>query len=217
MKPPKLIVSLTAAVCALAVCNVHAQITNIVTFSATTFTQGQTNDNGTITTLGPTATASRNTTQLLEELSPILAPGTGLSKAAKLVLITGHEGANFAVIDGANFYDLSPSGLKIMGLSFPGENQITAGKQADDSPLKSTTQLQLITLTYDDGKLQFALQGLGTITQTDTTPVKGIYTETTKAKIADMTGEGSSGSGPFVATGSLSISGKGELSVPPPS
>ena len=73
----------------------------------------------------------------------------------------------------------------------------------------------MVTLNFNDGgNLQFSLQGLGSSTTVDTAPVAGVYTEIFKAKVTSMTGEGSSdGSGPFVATGSLTVTGKASLSL----
>jgi hypothetical protein len=223
MRPLKLIVSLAAAVCTFVTVNASAQqgiITNSVTFSATTFTQGGTNDNGTITTYTNAAVSSHSTIQILQELSNDIGPFT---RAAKLVLLTGQAGADFAVIDGTNFYDIG--GSNIMTLSFPGENRIRSGKTSDVNPgvrSPSTTDIQLITLNFDDtsvgGSLTFTLTGVLNVTQTDTTPVNSTYTETVKAKVINMVGEGSGGgntvgANPFVATGTLTVTGKGTLTI----
>src|SRR5689334_13730939 len=126
MKPPKIVVSLAAVICSFAVTSAPAQnaITNLVTFSAVTYTQGATNDNGTITTFGPTVKAPHGTTGqtgLLGELGKVLTPP--ISKSAKLVLIAPQNGGPiFGVLDGANLYDLSAS--NIMSLSFA-DNDIT--------------------------------------------------------------------------------------------
>lgn len=231
MRLLKLMTSIAAGACAFAVCNTRAQssTTNAVTFSAVTYTQGATNDNGTITTYEKITKASHNTLMLLEEINKAVNTNS-FSKTAKLVLISSHgDGGGpptFAVIDGANFYDLSPSGYNIMALSQPGNNRIISGTQVDNSPEKKTTQMQLISVSYNDtgsgtgtlpltgnGSLAFSLTGMGTILQSDTaTNSSGIYTDMLKASIASMTGEGTSGTNPFVATGVISASGKGPLS-----
>src|SRR5215469_13824949 len=94
MKPPRT-VSIAAMICSLAVTSAQAQnaITNLVTFSAVTYTQGSTNDNGTITTYGATVKASHGTTGqtgLLGQLGKVLTPP--ISKSAKLVLIAPKNG-----------------------------------------------------------------------------------------------------------------------------
>ena len=227
MKPPKLVLTLAAVICSFAVTSSRAQnaTTNLVTFNALTFNQNPTtNDNGTTTTFGPIVKQSHGTsgqTGLLHEIGRAVSPVNGLTAAAKLVLIAPHNAQpKFAVIDGANFYDLSDTGSNIMSLSFPGNNRIKAGTQSDTTVQRSTTEVQLITINYDDtalvdGGLQFTLTGVGTVIQSDTAPVNGTYIDTLNAKITPMVGEGSSGE-PFVATGSVTISGKGPLTVPPP-
>lgn len=214
MKPIKLITSLAAVACALAVSSARAQssITNLVTFNVLTYTELGTTTNGSTITYN-VAKAPHSSTQLLhEELGPLLNTN-GLSAAAKVVLITGNAGAGFAVIDGTNFYDLSSS--NIMTLSI-GNNKIRAGTQSDASPERKTVDMQVLTVQYDDtsigGSLKFSLQGLASIAQTDTTPVNGTYTETVKAK-ATLAGEGSSPN-LFVATAVMNVSGHGTLTVP---
>lgn len=215
----KLIIPLVASLCVLAVSSAKAQsaTTNFVTFVATTYTQGPTNDSGTITTLGPTAKATHPTVQLLQEVGQVT--GNSFSASAKLALIASHDSEpQFAVIDGANFVWVS----NIMSFSF-GDNRIKSGTQSDTTVQRSTTELQLITFNYDDtgvgGNLRFFLTGLGTIAESDTAPVNGTTTETLKGKITSMTGEGESigngqGDGPFVASGGMVVTGKGTLSVP---
>jgi len=223
----KFTLTLAAVISSFGIASSQAQnaTTNSVVFNALTFTQSSTtNDNGTTTTIGPIVKAPHTTVGangLLHEIGRAVSPVNGLTTAAKLVLIAPQNGQPiFAVIDGVNFYDLSDSGFNIMSLSFPGNNRIKTGIQSDTTVQKSTTEMQLITLNYDDtglvdGGLQFSLTGIGTVVQADTAPVNGAYVETLKAKITSMTGEGSS-DGPFVATGSVTISGKGNLTVPVP-
>jgi hypothetical protein len=226
MRRSKLIVSLAAAVCAFAVCNAHAQTTNIVTFSATETSQGTiSTTQGTNTSFALAKASGVSTADVIEELG--LATTNNFSKAAKLVIISGNDAPTFAVIDGANFVDVSA----IMNLSFPSENNVQSGienggpKGSGGTGLafKTLKQLQILELDFNDidigqgHDIQFSLRGLATATTTDTVPSSaGVYTETFSAKITSMTGDGTKDGVPFVATGSLSASGKGVLTLPPP-
>ncbi len=224
MNLKKLIIPIATIVCALAVSSARAAVTNTVVFSATTFSQSPTNSsNGTNTSFGKIASSSHNTAQLIEQLGR--ATGNSFSKTAKLVLIIGNGGpSGFQVIDGANTVDVSD----FLNIN-TGENDITGGIENGNTglPFPTTTEDQIVTLQYDDtsvlgdtNSLQFTLQGLGTVTTTDGVPNQGgTYTQTFKATVIDMTGEGfsgdSSGPVPFVATGKLTVSGKGTQTLTP--
>ncbi len=213
MNLKKLIIPIATIVCALAVSSARAAVTNNFVFSATTFSQSPTNSsNGTNTSFGKIATSSHNTAQLIQELGK--AVGTTFSSSAQLVLIIGNGGpSGFRVIDGGTATDVSD----FMNID-TGNNDITAGIENGNTGLAfpTTTEDQIVTLQFDDtgarggAGLQFSLQGLGTITSTDGVPNSGgTYTQSFKASIIDMTGEGSGDSVPFVASGKVSLSGKG--------
>lgn len=232
--------TIAAGVCVFAVCNARAQsaTTNAVTFTATTYQQGNitTNSSGT-EKIYVTTKQVHNTAALLGQISAgILGTnGVGFSKAAKLVLIVSHGTNNnnnvptFAVIDGTNFYDLSSNtngGYNIMNMG-SGDDQTTSGTEGINSPEKKTTQVQLLYVNFNntgtgtagnlplsgDGSLFFNITGLGTINQSDTaTNSAGIYTETLKASITGMTGQGGGGDQGFVVSAMMSVSGKGLLS-----
>ncbi len=103
----------------------------------------------------------------------------------------------------------------------PGTNFVQSGVQNGDTDLAFRTLKQMIPVEVDfndiglhASDLQFSLRGLASGTTTDTVPsTNGVYTETFSAKITDMTGGGTKGGTNFVATGSVSASGKGELSL----
>jgi hypothetical protein len=212
MKLQKVLVPIVAVVCILAARTASAGITNIVTFKATTFEESTVTSDGTSTTFGAVKTSSHDTAQLIGQLGSDTS--NNFSSAAKLALIDN----TFVVIDGTNIVDVSA----IVSISF-GNNSIKSGKKNDSTGLASPSlkELQVVTLTFDDtnpsigGDLQFSLQGIANATEADTTPSGGVYTESLKAKVTSMTGEGSSGGKPFVATGSLSVSGRGSLVLPP--
>ena len=213
--------------CVLALSNVRATavvvssgVTNLVTFSAVSISQGAPTTNGSVVTY-TTHTGHASNASLLSELSgPVL--GATLSPSAKLVLITGN-GATFAVIDGANFYDLSSltntNGGSIMTLE-TGDLKITSGTQSDATIEENKTQTQLISVSFDDTglgghNLTFNLTGLAVYSESRTTPVALKYTDTVKGKISSMTGTGSFDGSPFVATATISFSGKAALTEVP--
>jgi len=232
--------SIATGVCVFAACNAGAQsaTTNGVTFTATTYQQGNitTNSSGT-ERIYATTKQVHNTAALLGQISAAIlgTNGVGFSKAAKLVLIVSHGTNNnnnvptFAVIDSTNFYDLSSNtngGYNIMNMG-SGDDQSTAGTEFINSPEKKTTQVQILYVNFNntgtgspgnlpltgDGSLFFDITGLGTVNQSDTaTNSSGIYTETLKASITGMTGQGGGGDQSFVISAMISVSGKGTLS-----
>lgn len=216
MRLVKLMTSLAAGVCVLAACSARAQVTNHVTFSAVSVNQGAINDNGTNTTFAAPKVQGANNAKLLQEIGAALNVSF---TAPKLVLITGNGGAGFAVIDGANFYDLSSAGFNIMNISDPLNIQVKSGKQSDVGVQEKTTQKIPITIVYDDtssgtgNQLAFTLSGIVTVTETRTTPAvgTGIYTDTESGKISGLTGGGTSKGNPFTATGSIEFSGSAKL------
>ncbi|HLX70765.1 MAG TPA: hypothetical protein VKV04_14145 [Verrucomicrobiae bacterium] len=210
MKSPRLLISVAVAVCAFAI-NVQAQTTNTVTFKATLTIQGpETTVQGTNNSFAVEKPTGLSTAELIGELGT--ATSHQFSKAAKLVLVDGE----FAVIDGITNVDVSG----IMTLT-PGTNFVQSGVQNGDTDLAFRTLKQMIPVEVDfndiglhASDLQFSLRGLASGTTTDTVPsTNGVYTETFSAKITDMTGGGTKGGTNFVATGSVSASGKGELSL----
>jgi hypothetical protein len=211
--------SIATGLCAFAVGTAQASTTNLVTFAATTFSQGATNSsNGTNTAFGATITKARSTADILHELGN--ATTNSFSTAAKLVLITGNDKPQFVVVDGANVVDVHG----IVSIQHPGNQKIRSGTENGQTQLAFPTlkELQIIELDFDDtsypngSHLNFFLIGLANVTTTDTIPsATGVYTETFKGKVTSMTGEGSSDSGSFVATGSLTVSGKSTTSLVP--
>lgn len=230
MRPPKLIVSLAAAACAFAVCNAHAQLTNNVTFSLTMTTNAPGVTNGDKTTY-TTKSSSLNNASLLQEIGKALNVDTNitgtnitLTSAAKLVLVTG-QGADFGVIDGTNAYPLTS--IMTINSTNQGVESGTVSTNANGLP-RSTRQTMLIVLNYDDTSiltnagegLQFSLTGLVNVSTTDSgLTTTDTYTEQQSAKFAGA-GEGQKGGTngtPFICTGTVMVTGKGELTPQPPS
>ena len=209
----------------MAACSSRAQVTNSVVFHAVSINQGFTTNNGTVTTFAPPKTEAANNAKLLGEIGKAMnVNGTGsFTAAAKLVLITANGGGTpiFAVIDGANFYDLSsnPGGSNIMNISIPLEIQVTSGTESDSTVQEKKTQRIPLTIIYDDtpdtgagnvGNLMFNISGIVTVSETRTAPVNNVYTDTLKGKIS-MSGGGSSGGNPFVATATFVFGGSAKL------
>jgi hypothetical protein len=216
--------SIAAGVCVLAACGARAQITNNVVFQAVTVTQGTNGLKGTNTFFGPPKTASHNTANFLQEVGrAVLGEGNHFSSAAKLVLINGN-GSKFAVIDGANFYDIS----SIMSADNQvSTNKVKSGTQNGNGgsgtglAFPTIKKTELLVLNYDDtgtalgsSGLQFTIVGIATSSTTDSTPNGvGIYTETFKATLKGM-GSGVDQNGEFVVpAASLTVSGTGTLSL----
>lgn len=221
MKPLRVVVSMAAAVCALAVCNAHATVsaafTNFVTLSLTQTIQGTSSTvDGTNTSYAKPSRASHNTAGLIAELGTVTA--NTFSKNAKLVYIEGGTGATgFAVIDGSTFVSVS----NIMSLNTQvSTNKVKSGIQNGNTGLSFPTisNVEILELDYSDvgiggGSLAFTLAGVATSTKTDTVPSStGAYTETFSGKLTGA-GDGISGSTPFILTGTASFSGKGDLSL----
>jgi hypothetical protein len=182
-----------------------------VTISATMFTQsaGKPVD-GTNNTYAPPQATTCKTADIIQ----ILGTDTGhnFSPVAKLALIDGQA----VVIDGATLVSVT----NLVSISTVGVNRIKSGTQNGDTNLGFPTlkKLELMEFDFDDtgvgGDFHFYMTGLSRLSFTDTEPTStGTYTETYKAKVGSMAGEGSDQNGPFVITGSLSIAGKGTLGL----
>jgi hypothetical protein len=219
-----LITSIAAAVCVLAVSSARAQsaVTNSATLSFLQYLEANPTTNGSTITYKVVKEPHTSAQLIQDELAPLITNIThvAISSAAKLVLLTGNNGATFGIVDGANFYDLSTNGYGVMTFDFPGGNnvKVKSGTESDITTQKNTTQTQVIKITFDDtgigGGLTFSLQGVATITETATAVVSGTYTDTVKAK-ATLAGNGYQSGFPFVVTSTMSISGSGKLSPVP--
>lgn len=233
MKFKSLTALIGAAVCVLAVSGARAEVpyfvTNEVAFKAVSTSPVSTNDNSTTTTYIAHTAAANNAT-LLAELGPVVISNS-FSASAKLVLVTGNNDMPFfAVIDGANFYNLSSNGvggLNIMNMGFPNDVQVQSGSQSDSTSQKSITDTRQIIIGFDDtgitngiyhGNLQFALSGIVTYTEMRSAiSTARTVTDVVKGKASSLTGVGSYAANPFVVTtATISFSGKGTFTVPVP-
>lgn len=134
-------------------------------------------------------------------------PSNSFPKNATLAL----AGNGFVVLDGTNLL-LNVSDI----MSFNrGETKVISGRQNTVTGLASPKahQLQIAGIIFDDtfihggNNLKFNLSGVLTQTTTDTTPAKGVYTETQTLKITTAAGDGSSQNVPFICTGTVSATG----------
>jgi hypothetical protein len=205
MKLKQLITPFAAALYVFAAGNLYASSTNIFTFKATVFPQGAQQTVSNITTSAAAKSISVATADIISALGTDTT--NTFSKSAKLELI-GH---GFAVVDGANIVDVS----SFIALSF-GTNDIESGKFDNNTEIALPTlkDSEIVTLTFSDATTKFYLTGLAVATTTDSTPKNGVYTETFKATVSSMTGEGVRNGIPFVATGTLSGSGKSVFPAP---
>jgi hypothetical protein len=226
MKPPKLIISLAIAICAFSALSAYAQTatTNTVNLTVTMTTQASIDTvQGTNTSYTLNKPFGLKTADIISELG--LATAHNFSTTAKLVIINSTVGnPTFAVIDGGNFVDVSG----IMSLNPAGSNPVQSGIQNGGPQGSGGTglafptlkQMLLVELDFNDvgmgqsSDFNFSLRGIASGTTTDTKPsASGIYTETMSVKISNMSGDGSQGGIPFVATGIMTASGKGNLSL----
>jgi hypothetical protein len=204
--------------------SLQAQLTQILTITATASLQGGSTDNGTVTTYAAPIKHTADTKQILAFLAQDENVegnygSTNFPSGAKLVIAA--NGA-FQVLDKSD--NLLVDVSDILSSSNPGTNNIFSGKQNDTNGLASptTTDLSLLTITFDDSNvgegavgLTFSMTGIGTGKTTDTTPnvSTGAYTETDSGSLTSATGEGSYQGDPLVVTGSAKASGKGTLNI----
>ena len=213
MKSVKLMTFIAAAVCAFAVSNARAQTTtNFVTLTVTINQQGPIVTNSTAhgetnIVFGPTSVKTYSTTKFIQE---VLGPDIGITNftsAAKLA----QTNQQWVVIDGANTVDVSSDFS-----TSPGDVQIEAGTQSQVTFLAAPkiTGLVVLTLNYNDGKVQFSVSGLANGSTMDTVPNNaGDYTETGKTSVMTMAGLGSNQTGPIIVTAKASTSSKTQLNI----
>jgi hypothetical protein len=195
--------------------------TNTITVAFTASVQGNTNDDGTITTVAAPSKHSVATANLLSWLA--LAengegnfPSNSFPSGAKLVVFQ----QDFMVLDKNNNLLVDVSDI-ISATDSKFGVSVVSGKQNDTTGLAATseTELHLLTIHYDDtgipgsNNVKFYLMGMMTSTTTDTAPNSStqIYTETQSHKLASGIGEGFYQGQPFTITGTLSAIGKGNF------
>jgi hypothetical protein len=140
-----------------------------------------------------------NTAGFIAELGHVTT--NSFSRAAKLQVISGPN-SQFAVSDGTNFV-LIPT--NIVSINPTTGNSVVSGKETSTSLREK--ELMVFDLAFNDvgmggSDLQFSLRGIGSITISAT-----MTSATTSARIT-MIGEGTEGGTNFVATASLSGSGR---------
>jgi hypothetical protein len=226
MKLQKTILLFTAALSALTGVSAQAKdIVQTVTISLMTIPQNSGTSTATTTNIPPAKASVHSMPEFLSRLAQDeFAEGNWASNsfpagAALAVVPSQGNNADFAVIRGTNILvDVSDI------ISFGSDNiEIVSGAQNLQTGLASpsTKKVHLGELSFDDsqapnpnGSLTFTLQGIFTETTVDTAPKNGVYTETRTAKMTSGTGDGTSPSGPFVCTGTVSATGKAALSIP---
>lgn len=215
-----------AALCAFIGLQAKANdIIQTITLSVTATAQNNNGtSNGTTTNVPPPSISTHTTTEFLARLAQDESieghwSSNSFPAAAKLAVVPGSGGADFAVILGTNILvDVSDI------ISFDGgNNEIVSGAQNLQTGLASpmTKKVHLGKIMFDDsavgnpnGSLTFFLQGVFTETTMDTAPTStGAYTETRTAKMTSGAGEGSKGGNPFICTGMVSATGKANLQL----
>jgi hypothetical protein len=195
----------------------HAQDTNLVTFTAVAEMQGGTNDNGANSTILAPVRQAMNTKQILEFLAQDEnAAGRYASPnfPAGAKLMVGSVSGDLQVWDRNNKFLVDVTNILKVSR---GTNVVMNGKINDSTGLNNhtVTREYILKFNYDDtavlGSLgfQFYLQGLTKKTDTQGTPDKnGVYTETVLNEMSVANGDGNSNGLPFVISGSVIISGK---------
>ncbi len=219
MKLKNLMISIAAGLGISLTFNASAQL-QYLTINFTTFSQRTITDNGTNVFAAAPKAQSHNTAEVLSTLAKDkAAQGNWLSNSFPAGARLAVAENSFVVVSGTNILiDVSDI------LSFTnGVNEIVSGKKNDFTGLSSptATRLQIGKLTFDDtaiqggAGIQFYLQGVLSQSETDSTPVNGVYTSSFSAKLSSGTGEGtnSSGGSAFVLTGTITASGKAKLTL----
>ena len=221
-----------AALLLLIAGNLQAQTTNLVTITATATVQNPNTADNQINTTTPAPTTLTVDTKKILALLAVSEGGEGnytnttFPSGAKLVLLpdTGN-GPIFAVLGKTNNVLISDVS-DILTFTAGGTYQaiVQSGKINDNTQLSnpSTTNQQIVTITYDDtsagGNLQFSLSGVDVSTVTDV-PVKKSttkYLETESDSATGMSGDGNdtdtnSNVNPLVITGSFTALGSATL------
>lgn len=206
-----------AALC-LGAGGLHAQVTQVITITATASVQGASSysyNNKTYVTTYTTAAPTIKSVAT-KDILKLLATDyqTTFPSGAKLVM-DGSSG-DVEVVDKSGNLLQDVSG--IMSFSNPGNNNIQSGKSTSQFNLGTFSNDQLLTLNFNDtalgGPLQFYMTGIGTGKKTDTTPNKtGAYTETDSGTLSSATGEGTYNGSEFICSGNASASGKATLTA----
>jgi hypothetical protein len=205
--------------------NVQAQYTNLITITATAELQGSSSDNGSVTTLAAPVSEAMGTKQILQFMATDEnAAGdygsTTFPSGAKLVEIDSANGSDYQVLDESNNFIVDVTNVFDIVHS---TNEVFTGKISDSTGLNDPTVItkHINRYTYNDWSISggvgfcFTLQGLGTLTLTDTTPRDGVYTETKTSKTPSAAGQGNYQGTSFVITGSMTQTRSGKFTLPP--
>ena len=232
MKTTNMILAGAVALAALTLnAPLQAQVTNVITLTATSQSQQATTTNGTtITTAAPNKT-SINTKMILGFLAQDeYAEGKYVTNTfpagAQLVVINDNGCPIFQVLSSSNTFLVDVSDIIFVDQGRLG-NDIFSGQRngANGLAIKKFTDQRLLTFGFNDFYvhdtygdvvgLTFYMNGLMTSTTTDTTPDSSKhYTESHTGKMANAAGEGVFQGQPFVITGTLNVSGKSTLTLP---
>ena len=214
----------------LAVVSVQAQVTNLISISATAEMQGNTNDNGTVTAIaGPLRDriTTKDVLSLLaeDENAEGNYDAASFPSGAKLVVIitgpvTGGGTTDFQVLDKKGDYLTDVS--DILSLT-EGTNAIYYGKMNDSSGvyIPTLTEKRIISLQFYDlginrgAGFEFFLRGMATRTVADTKPKGDVYEETRIDKFTDGEGTGTYKDIHFILTGTLELNGQAMFVVAP--
>jgi hypothetical protein len=198
--------------------SLQAQVTNVLTITATASEQGVSNDVNGVTTYAAPSKLTLDTKQILAFLAAD--KHTTFPAGAKLVSAS----REFMVLDKNNNVLVDVSDILSTTNSGYYGSRIISGKVNDTTGLASTTETKqkIFTLAYDDtgadGSLQFYLTGLITGKTTDTVPnAAGNYTETGSYTMTAAAGDGNYQGIPLVITGGLTATASGTLSTNDPS
>jgi hypothetical protein len=214
--------------------HLQAQVPSILTLTATKVYEGDSTDNGTLTTILAPTRRALTTKYLLDTLAQDeIAAGKyhppdpnqkTFPVGSKLMAIVGNSQSTFQVVDKNNNLLVDVSNIISIHSGGLDDTYITSGKQNNNTglPSPSRTIVNLLTFNFDDTKisggagLKFYMTGMVSGTTTDTTPnpTTKVYSETKSFRMSNAVGEGTDQGTAFLVTGSLSGSGKATLTLP---
>jgi len=208
----------------MASAHLHAQTTNMVTFTAAAQLQGATNDNGVVSTISPPAKLILNTRQILAYLAQDEFASGNYASA------TFPEGAKLMAPSWNGIFQVwdKENNLLVVVTNVLTRSQYTnfvvSGKRTDATGLsdRTITASYIWRITYNDSAiaggagLTFYLQGLTKDTITESAPsAAGTYTETILNVMSGATGDGYYQGTPLVVSGSQTVSGKAVHTLSP--
>lgn len=216
-----------AAFLTLGADSLRADVTNLITISATALMQGTTNVSKGVATVAKPVSYAITTKQVLawlaqDEYAESNYPAASFPTGAQLAVITSTNADSFQVLDKHNNFLVDVSDILSGG---HGSNYVYSGKINVTTGVyeSSVTSLRPADFYYNDlavsaipGRavvgVDFYVRGLDTRKYTDSTPnTSGVYTEIINSQVVNGLGEGIYQGTPILVTGGFGYSGVATL------